>query len=156
MTLNIQLNGTVVELTSPSEYRLSTVLKDQCRGIHLGCGQGKCGSCLILVDGLPRYSCQMPFFSAKNKKITTIEGILNSQEFQDILKGFKRANLDICDFCAPSRVLSIYYLLSKSYTPDQGEVEDVLSAVNCSCSSYDSLQRGIFFSIEEKNRRLHG
>lgn len=156
MTLSFFLNGNETEFTAPTEQRLSSVLQSECRGINRGCGKGECGCCLVLIDNRPFYSCQIPFFSMKNRAVVTIDGIVNDPLFQDILNGFKRASVNICDFCAPARVLSIYYLLLKKNTPSQKEIEEILRSVSCSCSHYSALQRGIIFAIEEKHRRLHG
>lgn len=156
MTLSFFLNGIEAEFTAPSEQRLSSVLQSECRGINRGCGKGQCGCCLVLIDNRPIYSCQIPFFSMKNRAVITIDGISSDPLFGDILNGFKRASVDICDFCAPARVLSIYSLLQKNHTPSQKEIEEILRSVSCSCSHYSALQRGIIFAIEEKHRRLHG
>jgi len=156
MTLKIQLNGKEMELSAPGDFRLSIVLQESCRGIPVTCGGKNCGKCLILLDGFPCYSCQIPFFTVRGKSITTIEGVIQESIFQDIFKGFKRAELNICDHCAPARVLSLIYLLRKNYNPSNQEIQDLIKSINCTCSSQTQLHRGIIYALEEKHRRQHG
>jgi len=154
--LNVHLNGQSVELSAPGEYRLSTVLTKECRGINKECNNEGCGSCLILIDDFPFYSCQIPFFTVKDKRIMTIDGAVQDPIFSDIISGFKKAELNICDHCAPARVLSVMYLLKKSFAPTQKETEEVIHSIRCTCSSHTRLQRAIYYALEAKNRRLHG
>lgn len=156
MIIKCLLNGEMTQLSGPSEIKLAAVLEKEVRGINRGCNHGRCGGCLILFNGHSRYSCQIPLFEAKGMEITTIEGIQQEELFQDILKGFKKAELDICDFCAPARVLSIFGLLRRNDTPSREEIAQSMDSVNCSCTHTRGLRKAIIFSIEERNRRIHG
>lgn len=156
MTIDVYLNGEHREFTAPAEQSLSHVLHKGCRGVNPGCGQGYCGGCMVLINGKLHYSCQVPFFTVKNQSVITIEGVSSSSIFQDIFTGMKKAKLNICDFCAPARTLSFYFLLKRNDRPEKKEIQDVLSSINCSCTNYSSLKKALFFSLEEKYRRLHG
>ncbi|MDA3849938.1 MAG: 2Fe-2S iron-sulfur cluster-binding protein [Spirochaetaceae bacterium] len=156
MTIELFLNGEHKKLTAQADLALSQVLQLECRGVNPGCGKGYCGCCTVLLNGKLTYSCQIPFFSVKNQSIMTVEGIQTSNIFSDILKGMKRAKLDICDYCAPARTLSFYSLLKRADRPNNQEIQEVLSSIHCSCTHIPLLNQAIFYSLEEKYTRLHG
>lgn len=151
MKLNFTINGNEIELNVHPELRLLQLLRQECKisGVKRGCGEGRCGLCLILLNEKPVYSCQIPAFHIQGKEIKTIEGIVNSELFQMIYLGLKKAEIFLCDYCAPSRVLSLYALFEARDNPNQQEIEDCLQSVKCSCSSNSAFFYGIRYIKEE-------
>ncbi len=145
MNISLKLNGKDVSTEARPDKRLSAVLREKLnqKGIRKGCGNGRCGNCIIIMDDELVASCLIPAFAARHKEITTIEGISQSKEFNYIHKGFKTAGVQLCSYCAPSRVISTAYLLSKNINPTEEQILDNLSAVQCRCSSYNLLKNGI-------------
>ena len=155
MTINFTLNGTETEINVPPGKKLSYVLREDCglRSVHPGCGKGQCGGCLVL-DGInPVYSCLLPAFSLMGRKITTIEGFVQTPLFSIIEKGFKRAGVVLCDFCAPARVLSLGSLILQGRNPDPDEIREQINIVKCPCIGPDSLEMGIQIALEEHYAR---
>jgi aerobic carbon-monoxide dehydrogenase small subunit len=155
MTIRFTLNGEETEVNVTPDKKASHVLRDDCglRSIHPGCGKGECGGCLVL-DGInPIYSCLLPAFSLRGRDITTIEGFIQTPLFPIIEKGFKRAGVVLCDFCAPARVLSLGALILQGRNPDQKEIREQIGIVNCPCIGPDSLEMGIQIALEEHYAR---
>ncbi len=145
MTIIFNLNGKKVTIEARPDKRLSAVLRDDLnlKGVRKGCSSGHCGSCLIIMNDELVSSCIIPVFDARNKEIMTIEGFSQTKEFNDILIGFKEAGVQLCTYCAPSRVISTSYLLKKHSIPTEEQIKDILSSVQCRCSSYRLLEEGI-------------
>jgi aerobic carbon-monoxide dehydrogenase small subunit len=155
MTIRLTLNGKETELNVPPNKKLSHVLRDDCglRGVHPGCGRGQCGGCLVLDGKNPVYSCLIPAFMANGKNITTIEGFVQTPLFGIIERGFKRAGVILCDFCAPARVLSLGALILQGRNPDTAEILDQIDIVRCPCIGPESLETGIQIALEEHYAR---
>jgi carbon-monoxide dehydrogenase small subunit len=155
MQINFNLNGESIEINVPSNKKSSHVLRDNCgmRGVHLGCGMGQCGGCLVLDGKKPVYSCLIPAFAMAGRDITTIEGFMQTPHFAPIEKGFKKAGVILCDFCAPARVLSLGSLFLLNRNPDPQEIKEQINIVKCPCIGPNSLEMGIQIALEEHYAR---
>ncbi len=155
MNITFRLNGKEVTVEARPDKRLSAILRDDLnlKGIRKGCGTGYCGSCIVLMDDLLVSSCLIPAFAARHKSIITIEGFSQTKEFSDILTGFKEANVHLCTYCAPARILSTAYMLRKNIMPTEEQIVDNISAVQCRCSSFSHLKRGIVQASIHLNKR---
>lgn len=145
MIISFVLNNKLVEADALPNQRLSVLLRESFKlnTVRDGCRQGTCGACLVIMDKKLANSCLIPAFSAKNSEITTIEGIAETREFEIIVESFKRANLYICDFCAPARALSVYHLLTSNEPVDDISIKETINSVSCRCSHFSALRRGI-------------
>lgn len=155
MNIIFNVNGKDVSVESRPDKKLSVLLRDDLnlKGIRKGCGNGRCGSCLILMDDELVASCLIPAFAARHKSIVTIEGFSQTREFTDIFTGFKEAGVHLCSYCAPARILSTAYMLKKHIIPTDEEINDILSSVQCRCSSFSHLKKGIIQASIHFNRR---
>ncbi len=155
MNITFKLNGREVTIETRPDKRLSSVLRDDLnmKGIRKGCGNGMCGSCIILMNDELVSSCIIPAFAARHKEIITIEGFSQTKEFGDIMAGFKEAGVQLCTFCAPSRVISTAYMLNKHKMPTEEQIMDTLSSVSCRCSSYSLMKEGIILASINYNKR---
>ncbi|MBN2655839.1 MAG: 2Fe-2S iron-sulfur cluster binding domain-containing protein [Spirochaetales bacterium] len=159
MNIICNVNGKEVAVETRPDKKLSAVLRDDLnlKGIRKGCGTGRCGSCLILLDDQLVASCLVPAFAARHKSIVTIEGFSQTKEFSDIVTGFKEAGVHLCSYCAPARVLSTAYMLRKHIMPTEEQINDIISSVQCRCSSFSHLKKGIIqASIHFSRRKDNG
>lgn len=155
MNITFNLNGKEVTVEVRPDKRLSAILREDLnlKGVRKGCESGRCGSCLILMDDQLVSSCIIPAFAVRHKKITTIEGFSQTKEFNDILNGFKEAGVQLCAYCAPARVLSTASMLSKYRVPTEEQIIDTISSVQCRCSSFTLLKKGIINASLYYNKR---
>ena len=130
--------------------RLLDVLRHDLRltGPKEGCGEGECGSCAILIDGVLVNSCLIPVLQAKDANILTIEGLARER-----LHNLQQAFLDCggaqCGICTPGMIVAVLHLLDKKPSPTLEDIREGLSGNLCRCTGY--MQ--IFESVAEAARR---
>ncbi len=155
MLIEFNLNGSDTTIEVPAYKKLSEILRDHYNltGLRSACGKGYCGLCTVVLDGELVYSCMVPVFQIKGKKVLTIEGYAELEDFNDVFEGFKQAGVHLCDYCAPTRTLSTGILLDKYIRPDKRQMKEILTTVKCNCTPYETLKKGILKASEVRQRR---
>ena len=155
MKVEFRLNGKEVKIETRSDRRLSAILREDLnqKGVREACKNGRCGSCLVLLDDELVSSCLIPAFAVRHKKLLTIEGFQQTKEFSDIFKGFTEAGVNLCAYCAPARILAAAYILRKSTMATEDEIMDNISSVQCRCTSFSQLKKGILQASIHCNAR---
>ena len=135
------VNGEKRQIEVEPWVTLVEVLRDQLHltGTKEGCGEGDCGSCIVLVDGKPINSCLMLAADAQGRKITTIEGLAKDGKLHPLQEGFLEHGAVQCGFCTPGMILSAKALLDKKPGANEEEVKRALSGVLCRCGSYKKI-----------------
>ncbi|MBV9483415.1 MAG: (2Fe-2S)-binding protein [Acidobacteria bacterium] len=130
--------------------RLLDVLRHQLRltGTKEGCGEGECGSCAVLMDGILVNSCLVPLLQAQNANILTIEGLAGAG-LHNLQQAFLHCGGTQCGICTPGMILAALYLLKKNPFPTIEDIREGLSGSLCRCTGY--MQ--IFEAVEEAARR---
>ncbi|QEN07955.1 aldehyde oxidoreductase [Oceanispirochaeta crateris] len=156
MLIEFTLNSELVSLDVPAYYKLSDVLRDEfhLNGLRNACGKGYCGLCTVALDGKLVYSCLIPVFQVRGRSVMTIEGYAQTEEFEDVYQGFKQSGVHLCDYCAPTRTLTTGILLSENIRPDEAQIQEIITTVNCSCTPYETLKKGILMTSRLRQRRL--
>jgi len=108
-------------------------------GTHVGCEQGVCGACTILVDGEPQRSCLMFAAQAEGHEITTIEGVTPDEGLSTIQAAFQKNHGLQCGFCTPAIILTTEALLKKNPNPDEAAIREALSGNLCRCTGYQFI-----------------
>jgi carbon-monoxide dehydrogenase small subunit len=142
LAITLTVNGVRRTLAAPANTILSDLLREQLdyTSVKIGCDQGLCGACTILLDGMPAIACTMFAFEADGKAITTIEGLTNSAgELHPIQRAFLDHDAIQCGFCTPGLVLSVSALLTLNPTPDREAIRQWLSAHVCRCTGYEMI-----------------
>lgn len=137
--ITMKLNGKSVRCDGISVSRtLIGVLRNEfgCTGVKNGCEEGTCGSCTVLLDGIPIYSCLALAVNANNKEVTTIEGLSNGSTPHPLQKSFVDNYAVQCGYCTPAMILVSKALLDKNPNPTEAEIRNALSGVICRCGSY--------------------
>ena len=156
MTVHFTLNGEPTEMEAQASDLLVDLLRLKLglRGARPGCLLGQCGSCTVLFNGSLAPSCLIPAFKVHGSEIVTIEGLMQTREYQDIERGFARAGAQPCRFCAAGKFLSIHALLSSSPNPTEHAIRDTLAGVWCRCTTHQRLIQAIEYAAENRERRL--
>lgn len=156
MLIDFKLNRKAVSIEVPAYKRLADVLREDygLTGLRSACGKGFCGLCTVVLEGELVYSCMIPAFLVRGKKVLTIEGYAQEEGFEDIFQGFKEKGVHLCDYCAPTRTLTAGVLLDKYIRPDEAQLREILTAVKCNCTPYETLKEGLLRSAAIRRRRL--
>jgi carbon-monoxide dehydrogenase small subunit len=108
-------------------------------GAKEGCGEGECGACTVLMEGLAVNACLILAAEADGKKITTIEGLANGSELHPIQQAFVDIGGLQCGFCTPGMILSTKALLDKNNDPTDEEIRKGLEGNFCRCTGYTKI-----------------
>jgi aerobic carbon-monoxide dehydrogenase small subunit len=147
----LTVNGKLVGVRSHAMERLLDVLRHDLglTGTKEGCGEGECGACAILLDGVLVNSCLIPVFQAIGADIVTIEGLAADGRLHVLQRAFLECGGAQCGICTPGMILAAFHLLSKKPQPTLEEVREGLSGNLCRCTGY--MQ--IFEAVAEAGRR---
>jgi carbon-monoxide dehydrogenase small subunit len=137
--LAFSVNGVPMELRVAPGERLIDVLRGPLglTGTKEGCGNGECGACTVLVNGLPVNSCLFPALEAEGRDVTTIEGLLGpGGRLSPVQRAFVELGGIQCGFCTPGMILAATALLRAKPDPTDGEIRDALAGNLCRCTGY--------------------
>lgn len=144
--IHFTLNGHDVSAEVESHRMLLEVLRDvfDLKGTKPGCGQGECGACTVLVDGINVDSCLYPAFEIEGKTVTTIEGLIEEgNKLHPVQEAFVEKGGIQCGFCSPGMILSATALLNENPTPDDQEIKRGISGNLCRCTGYVQIVESI-------------
>ena len=108
-------------------------------GTNLGCEQGVCGSCTVLVDGESVRSCLMFAVQADGSEVQTVEGLADGAELSPLQAAFWQHHGLQCGFCTPGMLITASELLERNPQPDEAEIRDALSGNLCRCTGYQHI-----------------
>jgi carbon-monoxide dehydrogenase small subunit len=136
--VSFTVNGEKKKVLAHPMERLLDVLRNELKltGTKEGCGEGECGSCSILLDGMLVNSCLVPVAQASGANMITIEGIPS----HDLLKSLQEAFLECggaqCGICTPGMILAAVHLLEKTPDPALADIREGLAGNLCRCTGY--------------------
>lgn len=137
MELKVIINKEKKTITiAPNDILLDILRREGYQGVKRGCGQGDCGACAILLNGIPVNSCLIFAAHCEGMKITTIEGIADADNLHPLQKSFLDHSASQCGFCTPGMIISTTALLKKNPNPSEAELRDALSGNLCRCTGY--------------------
>jgi carbon-monoxide dehydrogenase small subunit len=145
------VNGAARTIHTYPMARLLDVLREELHltGTKEGCGEGECGSCSILMDGVLVNSCLIPALQANGSNIITIEGLANHDRLHPLQQAFLECGAAQCGICTPGMILAAVHLLEQTPQPSLEEIREGLSGNLCRCTGY--LQ--IFDAVAKASRQ---
>ena len=141
----IEVNGENRAADADPAMPLAVFLRDhlKLRGTKIGCGNGECGACTVLMDGRAVCSCLMPLGRAQGRRIENIESLGDPDDLHPIQRTLVERGAFQCGFCTPGVVMSLVALLEENPKPDDDEIRSALQGNLCRCSGYVKLLEAV-------------
>ena len=142
--VTLKINGQSYTLDVAPDMPLLWALRDKLDlvGTKYSCGIGVCGSCTVLVNGLPMRSCTMPTASMAGAEITTIEG-LHPEGLHPVQVAWNEEDVPQCGYCQAGQVLTAAALLERNPNPTDEEIDAAMAGVLCRCGTYPRIRKAI-------------
>jgi aerobic-type carbon monoxide dehydrogenase small subunit (CoxS/CutS family) len=139
--LELAVNGERYELEVAPTRTLAETLREGIglTGTKIACGEGHCGACTVLLDGLPTLSCITLAHAVGEREVTTIEGLRD----HPLVDAFVQADALQCGFCTPGQVVSAAALVSRNRSPSPEEIRHELAGNLCRCGAYPKIEEAI-------------
>jgi len=152
--LRLRVNGELYEVAGHVTHSLLEVLREEMglTGTKHGCELGECGTCTVLVDGEPIYSCLMLALEAEGREITTVEGLALPGRPHPLQRAFSDLGAAQCGYCIPGILLAAKALLDQQPDPARADIEEALSGNLCRCTGYTK----IIEAVERAAREING
>jgi carbon-monoxide dehydrogenase small subunit len=139
--VELTVNGVPYEVHVSPQSTLAETLREDLDlfGVKLGCGEGECGACTVLLNGLPVSSCLILAVEAAGCEITTIEGVATAEGLHPLQQSFVEYGAVQCGFCTPGMILSAKALLDETPDPSEYQIRRALSGNLCRCTGYQKI-----------------
>ncbi len=153
--VKLRVNGTQHQISIEPRYLLSDVLRDQLglTGLHLGCEQGVCGACTVLIDGEPAVSCLTLASEVGDAAIQTVEQLSRSETgLNELEAAFIKHGAFQCGFCTPGFLAVGHYILDNGLATDPAAVREQLSGNICRCTGFEPIVDAIMDVARNTNK----
>jgi carbon-monoxide dehydrogenase small subunit len=148
--IRLRVNGEEHDVVVSPNETLVEVLRERLEltGTKMGCGEGACGTCTVLLDGKPVRSCLTLAVEVQDKDILTIEGLAEGGELHPVQKAFIEHGAIQCGFCSPAMILTSKALLEENPHPTEEEVRGASSGLVCRCTGYAKIVEAILAAAD--------
>jgi aerobic carbon-monoxide dehydrogenase small subunit len=155
-TVQVTVNGMPCQEDIESRLHLADFLRHRLglTGTHLGCEQGVCGMCTVLLDGIPVKSCIVLAAQADGHEVTTVESFGSEEELDDLQSAFKQHHALQCGFCTPAFLL-VSSCLAGEGPLDRQQLREALSGVLCRCTGYSKIIDAVQDWLTSDERNAH-
>ena len=147
-TLNV--NGKAHQIDGEPGDSLLSILRCELAltGSKFGCGEGHCGACTVLVDGVATRSCVARLGAVAGKSIATIEGIGAGDRLHPVQEAFLETESFQCGYCTPGMVMATVGLLKTNANPSEEDIARLMDRNVCRCGTYPRIVRAVRLAAE--------
>ncbi|MCF7912615.1 MAG: (2Fe-2S)-binding protein [Candidatus Cloacimonetes bacterium] len=141
MIIKFSLNGKNTSLDTDPMKRLLDILRENYNllSVKESCGEGECGACTVLLNGLPVTSCLINIIQVDGGSVITAEGISETSLGKLIAASFTETNAVQCGFCFPGFLVTTYHYLQHDPDCDENKIKNALSGNICRCTGYQKI-----------------
>jgi nicotinate dehydrogenase subunit A len=145
MTIDLTVNGERRHIDAAETTSLLEVLRNQLGlfGTRYGCGLEQCGSCMVLIDGEPVYSCSREAGTVAGRSVTTIEGLGRPDSLHPLQQAFLDEQAGQCGYCLSGIVISAKALLDRNSNPSRADIVQALDKHLCRCGAHQRILRAV-------------
>jgi aerobic carbon-monoxide dehydrogenase small subunit len=144
----VVLNGARTEMPVEPNQTVLELIRDDLglTGAKLACGEGRCGSCTVLLDGESVNSCLVLAADLDGRALTTIEGLSDGAGLHPVQQAFVDANGLQCGYCTPGMILAAVALLGRDPDADERTIREELSGNICRCTGYVKIVESVLLA----------
>jgi aerobic-type carbon monoxide dehydrogenase small subunit (CoxS/CutS family) len=141
MELELRINDDAYAVDAMVGRTLAEVLREDLglTGTKVACGEGHCGACTVMLDGVPTLSCITLVHTVGDRAVTTIEGLRDHA----LVAAFVRTDAVQCGFCTPGQIVSAASLVEANPSPSKDEIQHAMSGNLCRCGTYPKIEEAI-------------
>ena len=141
----LNINATNIAIAAPEKTPLLSILRDELglSGPKLGCGEGECGACMVLIDGRPQTSCNLPLWAVKGHAVTTLEGLGTPEQPHVLQQAFMEENAGQCGYCLSGILVTASALLQNTPEPTRAQICQALDKHLCRCGAHERIIRAV-------------
>jgi carbon-monoxide dehydrogenase small subunit len=156
--VSFTLNGRQTDVIVKPLMTLQTLLRENLAQMatKIGCKQGGCGGCTVLVEGQPMAACLLPVEDVAGKEVLTLEGLTPDHGLHPIQEAFYEQFAVQCGYCTPGMILISKALLDRNPHPSRQEIVDALSGNLCRCTGYEPIIQAVALAAERMNGQEGG
>jgi aerobic carbon-monoxide dehydrogenase small subunit len=150
--VSFAVNGEAKKVLAYAMERLLDVLRNDLglTGTKEGCGEGECGSCCVLLDGMLVNSCLIPVAQANGASIFTIEGVSTHSLMKPLQEAFLECGGAQCGICTPGMILAAVHLLEKKPQPALADIREGLAGNLCRCTGYMQIFEAVAKAAQQR------
>ena len=139
--MRLTVNGAAHDLDAEVGRTLAETLREDLglTGTKVACGEGHCGACTVLLDGVPHLSCITLVHTVDDRDVTTIEGLRD----HPLVDAFVRTDALQCGFCTPGQIVSASALVAGNTDPTVDEIRHQMAGNLCRCGTYPRIEEAI-------------
>ena len=152
MTFRFTVNGEPVELKAPGMRRLLDALREDLAltGTKEGCGEGECGACSVLVEGVVVDSCLVPICQVQGARVETVEGLARQQRLNELQAAFLETGGAQCGICTPGMLMAGEAFLASGEPPTDEAIREAIAGNLCRCTGYTKIIEAIALAAERR------
>ena len=145
MTVKFTLNGRAASFSAEPRTTLLRALREMgTTSVKRGCEEGECGTCTVLLDGVPQKSCMLLAYEAEGRSVMTSEGLIASDgTLHPIQQAFIDEGAIQCGFCTPGMILSAHALIEKHGLPASEQIKTGMAGNMCRCAAYPQIIKAV-------------
>ena len=139
--ISLSVNGIDYNVAVETDRTLLSLLRDVLKltGTKYGCGEGECGACTVLMDGVPVNACLVLAVKTQGKHILTVEGLADGDNLHPLQTAFMEKGALQCGYCTPGMLMSAYALIKENHEPSDKEISEALVGNLCRCTGYQNI-----------------
>jgi carbon-monoxide dehydrogenase small subunit len=151
-TIRFTLNGKPVSARIAPHHNLVELLQDSFGlfGARESCGQGLCGCCTVLVNGVAVSGCLFLAAFAEGADVVTVEHLASGEQLSPVQQAFIETGAFQCGFCTPGFVLMVHQLLDQNPEPTEDDIRHYLSGNLCRCGTYPEIIKAVQLAVQKR------